>query len=260
MGLEPHDQVQLQQRLDVLLQQQRDLIASLERGQNHFQHLARSVWRVQEEERRRLARELHDGIGQNLTAIVRMIDLAMGEFSPVADTARAGLEKARDLAASTLGETRALSRQQRPQILDDLGLPAALHWLARTFRENHALEIHLDLVDPLPPLDGDAATVIFRVVQESLTNVVRHAQAHKVDISLYSAGQRAVLKLRDDGRGCDPRTAFAVGSEGQGSGVGGMRDRVRLFGGQLRIDSAPGEGFTIAIEFPFSPTGGKLPP
>ena len=101
------------------------------------------------------------------------------------------------------------------------------------------------------PLEGDAATLIFRVVQEGLTNIAKHAQAHKVDISLRCAGQRVILKLRDDGRGCDPAMAFATGSEGQaGSGIGGMRDRVRLFGGELHIDSRPGEGFAVAIDFP----------
>jgi two-component system NarL family sensor kinase len=257
MELDPRDHAQLQQQLDVLLQQQRDLIASLERGQSHFQHLARSVWRVQEEERRRLARELHDGIGQNLTAIVHMINQALGEVSP-ADASRVGLEKARELAESTLAETRALSRQLRPQILDDLGLPAALQWLARTFGDSHGLDIRLDLAEPLPPLHGDAATLIFRVVQEGLTNIARHAQASTAEISLHAVGQRAILKLRDNGRGCDLNAILAAGSEGRGSGVGGMRDRVRLFGGELHIVSAPGAGFAIAIEFPFSTAIGKL--
>ena len=260
MGLDSQDRAHLQQQLDVLLRQQRDLIAKLERGQSHFQHLARSVWRVQEEERRRLARELHDGIGQNLTAIVHMIGQALGEFSSASDSSSAVLLKAGELAESTLAETRALSRQLRPQILDDLGLPAALGWLARTISVNHGLEIRLDLVEPLPPLSGDAATLIFRVVQEALTNVTRHANAHTVEISLRAVDQHALLKLSDDGRGCDPSIAFATGSQGRGSGIGGMRDRVRLFGGELHIASAPGGGFTIAIEFPFSPATGKLPP
>jgi signal transduction histidine kinase len=260
MNLDPDDRAHLQQRLDVLLQQQRDLIASLERGQSHFQHLARSVWRVQEEERRRLARELHDGIGQNLTAIVHMIGQALNEASFASDASRAGLVKARNLAESTLAETRSLSRQLRPQILDDLGLPAALRWLARTVADNHGLEIRLDLVEPMPPLSGDAATLIFRVVQEGLTNITRHAQAHFVDISLQTAGQRALLKVHDDGRGCDVKEAFAAGSEGRGGGVGSMRDRVRLFGGELHIDSAPDAGFTIAIEFPFAAANGTLSP
>jgi len=260
MELDPRDHTQLRQQLDVLLQQQHDLIASLEHGQSHFQRLARSVWRVQEEERRRLARELHDGIGQNLTAIVHLIGQALGELSPAADSSHARLEKARDLVESTLAETRALSRQLRPQILDDLGLPAALRWLARTFGDNHALDIHLDFAEPLPQLNGDAATLIFRVVQEGLTNIARHARAHTVDIGLHSVGQRAVLKLCDDGCGCDLNTTFAAGSEGRGSGVGGMRDRVQLFGGELHIDSKPGMGFMIVIEFPFSTTTGKLLP
>ena len=223
-------------------QQQRDLIAGLERGQNYFQRLARSVWRVQEEERRRLARELHDGIGQNLTAIVHTISHALNELAPGDGISRAGFEKARALAESTLAETRALSRQLRPQILDDLGLVAALRWLARTFADSHGLQIRLDLIEPLPAMEGDAATLVFRAVQEGLNNIVRHAQAHKVDISLRCPGQHVILKLRDDGRGCESAKVQSTGSEGQGSGIGGMRDRVLLFGGQLhdRLVAGPG--------------------
>ncbi|MDR3388309.1 MAG: sensor histidine kinase [Rudaea sp.] len=257
MAIDRQDGAQLQQRLDILLQQQRDLIAGLERGQSYFQQLARSVWRVQEEERRRLARELHDGIGQNLTAIVRMLGDALSEFQSAGGAGRGRLEKACDLAESTLAETRALSRQLRPQILDDLGLPAALRWLARTFSDSHALEVHLDLIEPPVSLQGDAAILVFRVVQEAMANIAKHAQAHKVDIYLRYTGQRVILKIRDDGCGCDPAEALATGSQGQGSGLGGVRDRVRLFGGECHIDSIPGGGFAVAIEFPFATAPAK---
>ena len=245
----------VERRLDELLRQQQELVDRLENDQQYFQQLARSVWRVQEDERRRLARELHDGIGQNLTAILHTLAQADGALPPGGDAARAGIDKCRALVTSTLDDTRALSRLLRPQILDDLGLAAALRWLTRTFGASHGLEITLDLADPLPPLDGDHSTLIFRSVQEALTNVVRHAQARRVDVSLRREGGCARLRIRDDGRGCDLPSAVASGSEGRSSGIGGMRDRVRLFSGQFALQSQPGAGFCVEIEFPLPPPG-----
>ncbi|MEP6511740.1 MAG: sensor histidine kinase [Dokdonella sp.] len=241
---------ELERRLADLVQQHRDLVERLQQGQNYFQRLARSVWRVQEDERRRLARELHDGIGQNLTAIVHLLGQSLDALPLAAESARAGLEKIRTVVETTLDETRALSRLLRPQILDDLGLEAALRWLARTVGQNHALDIRLDLAQPLPPLDDDRCTLIFRVLQEALTNVARHAQATRVDIALRQDADRVQLLVHDDGRGCDPAAAFAKGSEGHSGGMGGMRDRVRLFSGEFNVRSQPGAGFRIVIEFP----------
>lgn len=258
MGIDPRTQAQLQQQLDALVAQQRELVQRLERGQSHFQQLARSVWRVQEEERRRLARDLHDGIGQNLTAIVRMLDQAIHALPTPTLPAHDTLAQARRLAESTLADTRALSRQLRPQILDDLGLSAALRWLTRSFRDNHALDVALEVAEPLPPLSDDAETLIFRVAQEGLTNIVRHADTRSASISLQTAAQGVQLQLRDFGKGCDTAAALAAGSEGRSSGLGGMRDRVQLFGGQLRITSQPGAGFSIEIEFPFAANAGTL--
>ncbi len=257
MGLDARDRQQLQQRLDTLVQQQRELVASLERGQTHFRQMARSVWRVQEDERRRFARELHDGIGQNLTAIVRMLDHA-ATAADLSERTRAELARIGALAHATLAETRALSRQLRPQILDDLGLVAALRWLVRSFKDAHALEVTLDVIEPLPALGGDAETVIFRVAQEGLTNVVKHSGAQQAALALRVNEGQALLHLSDAGRGCDPALALRAGSEGQGSGLGGMRDRVQLFGGQFRVSAQPGVGFALEIAFPFPPNTGKL--
>lgn len=250
MQSEAPERNELERRLGDLVQQHRDLVDHLQQGQNYFQRLARSVWRVQEEERRRLARELHDGIGQNLTAIVHLLSQSLTALPPTAESACAGLEKIRMLVETTLDETRALSRMLRPQILDDLGLEAALRWLARTVGHAHALDICLDLAQPLPVLDDERCTLIFRVVQEALTNAARHAQAQRVDIALQQKADRVQLRVQDDGRGCDVRAAFAKGSEGHSGGIGGMRDRVRLFGGEFQIQSQPGAGFGIVIEFP----------
>jgi signal transduction histidine kinase len=259
MDTETDERRAIERRLHELARQHEALVAQLEHGQRHFQQLARSVWRVQEEERRRLARELHDGIGQNLTAIMHFISQAMAQLPTGADAAHAGLERTRTLVATTLEETRALSRLLRPQILDDLGLAAALRWLARTAGETSALEVVLDLPEPLPPLDDDRCTLIFRSVQEALTNAARHARAARVDIVLRQHDRGVRLDIRDDGQGCDPARALAAGSAGGSSGIGGMRDRVRLFSGEFRIESAPGHGFGLCIEFPLQASGTKQP-
>src|SRR5262249_27290199 len=125
---QPGERAALESQLQELLQQQRELVARLQKGQDQFKRLARSVWSVQEQERRKLARDLHDGIGQNLTAIVNLLALALDKPAGV----RMHLTKARELAEMTLQETRELSRLLRPTILDDLGLEAALRWLTRT--------------------------------------------------------------------------------------------------------------------------------
>ena len=254
---ESKDHVDLERKLDDVLQQQRELIERLQKGQDYFQHLARSVWRVQEDERRRLAHELHDGIGHGLTALIHLVGQASDALAERPGEARERLERARDVATTTLKETRVLSRLLRPQILDDLGLEPAQRWLARTYQDDHKIAVSLDFDQPFPDVDGDLSTLIFRVTQESLSNIARHAGATQVEIGLRRRSIYLTLAIRDDGRGCDPQAAFAVSSEGRSSGLGGMRDRVRLFGGMLRLDSKTGEGATVSAQFPLASIAGS---
>ncbi|MFI4969249.1 MAG: sensor histidine kinase [Lysobacterales bacterium] len=259
MHAEPHEPADLRRQLAELLQEHRELIARLEQGQTYFRELARSVWRVQEEERGRLAHELHDGVGHNLTAMIHLIMGALAALPATADSApaRSGLERAQAIAATTLQDTRAMSRLLRPQILDDLGLEPALHWLVRTFSETHGPDVRLEFEPPQRELDKDRATLVFRIAQEALANIARHACATRVDIGFECRGGQAHLHVRDDGRGCDVDTALATGREGSSGGLGGMRDRVRLFGGSVRIDSAVGAGFAVAVEFPLADAQGR---
>lgn len=191
---------------------------------------------AQEDERRRLARDLHDGVGQNLTALKHRLSQAIDSL-PSTSPAHAMLESALALCADTLEDTRELSRLLRPPILDDLGLEAALRWLARSVGEGAALDIVLDL-QPLPPLDGDLQALVFRVAQEALNNAAKHSGAREVLVRLVARGGLLQLHVADDGRGCDPDVVLASG----GSGLGGMRERPRLYDGRLELVSAPGEG------------------
>lgn len=247
------ERAQLHGKLDDVLRQQRELLSKVQSGQAHFKQLAKSVWQVQEEEQRKIARELHDGIGQNLNAIINLIDqtkLGHGDTSEL-------LLKMRVLAKQTLDETRALSRLLRPQILDDLGLEPALQWLARTMGETHDFIVSLDVIKPLPEFNNDISTLIFRITQEALNNAAKHARAHSALVTLRCEGERLHLAVRDDGKGCDVDKALNAGRTQQSSGLGGMRDRVRLYDGEMRIQSNPGAGFNLAIEIPLPTTVGR---
>jgi two-component system NarL family sensor kinase len=257
----PFDTAPLREQLDALLQEHRTLIQQLQQGQDHFRQLARSVWRVQEDERRRFAHELHDGVGHNITALIHLISEALSALPPGGEPnpARERLERAHTIAESTLQDTRSLSRLLRPQILDDLGLEQALRWLARTFIETHNLEVELEIEGPVSDLDSDRRTLVFRVAQEALANIAKHAQATRVDIELQCRDGYANLLVRDNGRGGDPEKALARSGESVSSGLGGIRDRVRLFGGRLRVESALDAGFSVNAKFPIHDLGESTP-
>lgn len=249
MEADPDAVAALNRRIDELMRQHAALLTRLQQDQHRSRHLARSVWRIEEEARRRIARELHDGVGQNLVALMRQMDTIASQLPETAADGRDGLRRLRELVQITLDDTRSLSRLLRPQILDDLGLAAALRWLARSV---DGVRVELDLPPDLPAFEDDLSTLLFRVAQEALSNAVRHAAASNVSITITLWPRRHSLRLEicDDGHGCDLAVAAAAGREGQGIGLGGMRDRVDLFDGTLDLQSAPGKGFKICIELP----------
>ncbi|HET9483036.1 MAG TPA: sensor histidine kinase [Xanthomonadales bacterium] len=238
-------------QLAALKAQQERLFAQLAHGQHHFRQLARSVWRVQEEERRRLARELHDGLGQNLTVLKNQLDAFAADRS-VPPELRTRIADAGALCAETLEDTRALSRMLRPQILDDLGLEAALGWLARSVGESAALSVEVEAGGLGEALDGDHATLVFRVVQEALNNTARHARASHALVKVGTRERELHVLVADDGEGCNVESAFARGARGESSGLGGMRERVALFGGRLSFVSEPGEGTQLRVVLPLA--------
>jgi signal transduction histidine kinase len=228
--------------IEQLRAQYQRLLQRLENNEREFRRLGRSVWRVQEDERRRLARELHDGIGQNLTALKhRLVQLGDG----LAPQQRAQLDAAIALCSDALEDTRHLSRLLRPPILDDLGLEPALRALARSLGESAALEVTVEIED-LPALDDDLQTLLFRVAQEALNNAAKHAQARTVLLRLIARGGLLQLQVADDGRGCDPDVALRAG----GSGLSGMRERLRLYEGSLELHAATGTGTRLRAVVP----------
>ena len=203
----------------------------------------RRVVDAQEQERKRLARELHDETGQALTSI--LLGLKPLEQAAASDDDRAAAASLRELVVSTLQDVRRLAVELRPSALDDFGLAAAVERLAETFREQTGMRVDLEsnLGDErLPP---EVETVLYRIVQEALTNVVKHAEASRVSILLTGKDGGVAAVVEDDGHGFDPQ---ATGDAGLG--LVGMRERVVLAGGRLQIESAAGAGTTLAAEVP----------
>jgi two-component system NarL family sensor kinase len=232
--------------------QYQELLERLENNQGEFQRLARSVNRVQEDERRRISRELHDGIGQNLTALKHQLAMIGSQLAPDQSSLHERLSASITLCTQTLEDTRQLSRLLRPQILDDLGLEAALRWLARTIESTGNLRIELD-VEKLPLLDADLQTLLFRVAQEALANVLRHAQAGDVLLRLATRAGRVMLTIWDNGVGFEPATAAIAASQGRSAGLAGMRERARLYGGEIQIESGVDIGTRLRASFPLPP-------
>ena len=233
------------QALASLRAQYRQLLERLENNEHEFVRLARSVYRVQEDERGRLARDLHDGIGQNLTALKHQLGLLVASSPTLDPVDRERVERAIALCALTLDETREMSRLLRPQVLDDLGLEPALRWLARTLGESGDLPIEVQ-IESLPELPTELQTVLFRIAQEALANVVRHASASQAMLCLAPRLGWVRLVVWDDGVGFDVPAADARSSSGISSGLSGMRERARLFGGRVAVESRAGDTRVVA--------------
>jgi signal transduction histidine kinase len=202
----------------------------------------RRVLEGQELERRRLARELHDETGQALTSI--LLGLKSVETARDGDEVQAAVAELRELVAGTLEDVRRLAVELRPKALDDFGLEPALERLAQGFAEQTGIAVDVEArLDARLP--GEVETVLYRIVQEALTNIVKHAQAERVSIVVQNRGDRVAAVIEDDGRGFVPGEARA-----EGLGLLGMRERLALVNGTIVIESRPGAGTTLVAEVP----------
>jgi signal transduction histidine kinase len=203
----------------------------------------RRVVSGQELERHRLARELHDETGQALTSI--LLGLRAVEEAANPDQMRTAASHLRELVVGTLQDVRRLAVQLRPKALDDFGLVAAVERLVQTFSEATAIRVDLEAQlgdERLPP---EVETTLYRIVQEALTNIVKHAGASRVSILLVRSSGSATVVIEDDGHGFDPAELRE-----DGMGIIGMRERVELHEGRLTVESTPGSGATLAAEVP----------
>lgn len=221
-------------------------IAARRQAEEGLHTLSRQVLDAQESERRRLARELHDEIGQALTAI--KFNLHAAQRQP--DTLKTRLDDSLGIVDYTLQQVRNLSFDLRPAMLDELGLVAAINWYMGRQAERGEFTAHIETDALSPDLCPPIATTCFRVVQEAVTNIIRHAEATEVWVDLQETATTLSLSLRDNGRGFDVPAAQERAALGASMGLPGMQERVRLVEGQMRIESALGQGTTIHIDLP----------
>ena len=211
----------------------------LDRLESERRDSARRSLSEREAERREIAAELHDELGQTLTAIALQVD-RLGDQVP--DARRAELREVRDAVLGTVEETRRLARKLRPEALDALGLVPALTNLSHRLTHQTGIQIIRRIDRDLPPLDPEAALVLYRVAQESLTNAIRHARADCVEIDLHARDGAVVLSIGDNGVGIDS-------ANGAGTGIRAMRERALLVAGHLRIaPRANGRGTEVRLE------------
>jgi two-component system sensor histidine kinase UhpB len=216
-----------------------DMLARLE---DERRASTRRALGAQEAERRRIARELHDEIGQELTALLLQLTsarrVADPELQPV-------LTEVHGLAREALDDVRRVARELRPEALDDLGLVSALAALGERLHQQTGLRVRQHVPPSLPPLTEEQELVLYRVAQEALTNVIRHAGCADAELSLHSEDEQLVLEVRDRGAGFDPEAV-------QATGMLGMRERALLVGARLDIHSQPGQGTLVRLALPLA--------
>jgi signal transduction histidine kinase len=234
-------------RLEGRLQQQRrrDL-----QNARDLQRLSAKIVSVQEDERRTIARELHDEVGQVLTAIKVELALAQRHIETAGGPHRA-LDNARTIADRALHTVRDLSHLLHPAMLDDLGLPAAVDSYLQEFGKRHGIRVELLQAGMHDRLDSATEAAAYRIVQEALTNVANHARAAECRIQLQRLPTTLMVIIDDDGQGFDPATA-STGAR-RGLGLLGIRERVAQLLGTLRLESAPGKGTRLTVVLPAVP-------
>ncbi len=231
-------------RLRILERRSENQKAQAQEAEGHMRGLSQQLVAAQEEERRKLSRELHDHVGQMLTAL-RMELGRIDRERPVGDgRVAAALTECRQLVDDMVRLVRDLALGLRPSMLDDFGLQPALEWLTRDFTRRANVPVDLQITGSLDALTDQHRTCIYRVVQEALTNCVRHARATTIGIDVRARDEQIDVSVRDDGVGLDPSRRAA------GFGLRGIEERVRELGGTITLLSAAGQGATLSIKLP----------
>ncbi len=222
-----------------------DLYQRLEERKAELERLAARMVHQQEEERRRLSRELHDESAQVFAAVKLQLGMARESAEP---EQRAGLDRAMDLVGSGIRSIRAVARNLRPSLLDDLGLLPALRALGGDFAGKMGIPVTINAPDSVPELSAAAELALYRALQEALSNVARHSEASAVDVELFYDGSELTLNVRDDGRG-PPAGDFDTLADGR-MGLAGMRERALALGGSVELEAQEQTGTLLRVRIP----------
>ncbi len=224
---------------------------ALHESESELRHLYSRLISAQEEERKRISMELHDEMGQALTSIlINLSAIHKGMASQTPPRVKERLAEARLQAEKTLDQMRDLSLRLWPSLLDDLGLVPALRWYVNGYTRRLDIEVQLSTVGLEDRLSPEVEVVLYRIVQEALTNIAKHAGAGRVWIRLERTNKGVTASIEDDGRGFDEKKALGPRAAEAGVGIMGIRERVASLGGTLRIESSPGHGTRLSVKIP----------
>jgi PAS domain S-box-containing protein len=237
-------------------QQQSRLLEQSHQMQEQLRQVSRQVLEAQEEERKKISRELHDVVAQTLTGI----NLRLAHLKKEAALNTEGIERAiartQQLVEHSVRIVHRFARELRPTVLDDLGLIPALHTFMKGFKAETGIHVGLSVFAAVEQVNEDKRTVLYRVVQEALTNVARHAHASRAEVKIQKLSDAVCMEIQDNGKGFQTQRVLRA-KEQKRLGLLGMRERVEMVGGTFTIKSIPGKGTTVHAEIPFGGAGGK---
>jgi signal transduction histidine kinase len=207
---------------------------------------------AQEEERRRIARELHDDASQSLAAVIMHLENIADDLPVRYRDTKQRLNMLKEQATQTLGGIRNLSLELRPSVLDDLGLLKAIDWYAKDFLGKRGIDTKIEFDGLKNKLPSNVEIILFRITQEAITNVVKHAHASHVDIRMQRDNNKVILQIEDNGEGFNVEATLTRSGEQQSLGLHGMQERAALLGGHFNIQSQNGRGTCVSIEIPLT--------
>ncbi len=224
----------------------------LESSREQLRSLSAHLESVREEERKKIAHDLHDETSQLIASLTALLEAAVSKLPTSASQSRVLLNEAQELSIQILDQIHKLIYQLRPTIIDDFGLAAAIRWLVESNLEVAGFKVNLKVIGQEIRLTPELETALFRVTQEAISNIVRHAHAKRVNIRLYFRKRVIKLRVKDDGCGFDVNEAITSKDRPRGLGLLGMKERVELINGTMNIRSRPGGGTEIDIDIPFN--------
>lgn len=230
----------------------------LRQSETRLAQLSFQLMSAQETERSRIAREIHDELGQALAVLKCRVGLIENKLEPHQNLLREDCREILHYLDQVIEETRRLSKDLSPSIVEDLGLEPALHWLFKNFNKCNAIQLMLHMSPLEHRFSSQTAMFIYRIFQEGLTNIARHAQAGRVTVRIEKGEGQVHFLLEDDGRGFDPEETQSRVEPGRGLGLSTIRQRIRMLGGRLDLWSRPGQGTRLAFVIPLQKGGDRL--
>jgi signal transduction histidine kinase len=241
---------QLEQKIEERTRQLQESYREIEQKEGVRRQLLQKVLMVQEEERKRVARELHDETTQSILALVMRLEAAAALPDAEVGKIRQMLNDIRKLAVGTLDSVHGMIFDLRPSVLDDLGLLSAIRWYAQNRLNQNGVKARVEVTGEEKDLPPQVEIALFRVAQEAITNIAKHAGAHHTLVNVEFKDSSITIEVEDDGRGFDMTQLNPRTGDSQGVGLMGMRERVELLGGRFQIESRPGSGTHIIVEVP----------